>query len=170
MKLSKRQLVYVVLYLVSVALISIIVHEASHILAALLLGVPFAELELGFYGINPSVTVPSWFSGTPRLIVYYAGGLVSGLILLFTYLFFWMRRYHRQPSILRWSFGLVTLEMAVIQLAISYLEGSYHEAYIAGSRSLFSPTHILIYGFMISAFFLHRALSPRRKIRETSRK
>ena len=92
MKLSRRQLVYVVLYSLSVFLMTIIVHEASHILAALLLGVPFAELELGFYGINPSVTIPSWFSSTPRIIVYYAGWLVTGLILLFTYLLFWMRR------------------------------------------------------------------------------
>ena len=164
MKLSRHQLAYVVLYLVSVALISIIVHETSHMLTAWLLGVPFAELELGFYGINPSVTIPSWFSGTPRIIVYYAGGLVTGLILLFMYLFFWMWRYHRQPSVLSWFFGLITLEFAVYELAIGYLEGSYHEAYIAGSGSLFSMTDIPVYLFMVSAFFLHRVLTPWSKL------
>jgi hypothetical protein len=168
MKLSRREFKHVVLYLVSLALISLIVHEVSHVLAALLLGVPFAELELGFYGINPSVTTPAWFSGTPRLVVYYAGGLVPGLMLLCMYLFFWIRRYNRRPSIPNWCFGLVTLELAVLQLAISYLEGSHHSAYIAGAGLLFSSTHILIYGFMISAFFIHRALSPRSKIKEAS--
>jgi hypothetical protein len=167
MKLNRRQFKYMLLYLVSVSLISIIIHEASHALAALLLGVPFTELGLRFYGINPSVTIPAWFIGTPRLVVYYAGGLVSGLIMLFTYLFYWMRRYNRQASVLRWSLGLFTIEVAVIQLAISYFEGGYHAAYIIDSGSVFSPTHILICGFMIAAFFLHRVLNPSSKMRET---
>ena len=168
MKLNRHQTKYMVLYLVSVSLISIMIHEASHALAALLLGVPFAELGLGYYGINPSVTIPDWFTGAPRLVVYYAGGLVSGLIMLFTYFFYWMRRYNRHASVLRWSLGLFTIEVAVIQLAISYFEGGYHTAYIVDSGSIFSPTHILICGFMIAAFFLHRVLSPSSKIRETT--
>jgi len=166
--MSRRASVYVVLYLISVAAISVAVHEAAHIMAACVLGVPFAELKLGFCGINPSVTLPVWFTGTPRLIVYYAGGLVPGLILLLTYLFYWMRRYRRQPSILSWSLGLVTIVLAAMQWAIAYMEGHYHEAYINNAGSLFSPTNILVCGFMVAAFFFHSALSPRTRMRKAN--
>ena len=168
LKMSRRTSVHIVLYLISVAAISVVVHEAAHIIAACVLGVPFAELKLGFYGINPSVTLPAWFTGTPRLIVYYAGGLVPGLILLFMYLFYWMRRYRRQPAILSWSLGLVTIVLAAMQLAIAYMEGHYHEAYINNAGSLFSPTNILVCGFMVAAFFLHSALSPRTRMRKAN--
>ena len=166
--MSRRTSVYVVLYLISVAAISVAIHEAAHIIAAWFLGVPFAELKLGFYGINPSVTLPAWFTGTPRLVVYYAGGLVPGLILLSTYLFYWVRRYRRQPAILSWSLGLVTIVLAAMQLAIAYMEGHYHEAYINNAGSLFSSTGIWAYGFMVSAFFFHSALSPRAKTRKAN--
>ena len=125
-------------------------------------------VKLGFYGINPSVTLPAWFTGTPRLIVYYAGGLVPGLILLLTYLFYWMRRYRRQPAILSWSLGLVTIVLAAMQLAIAYMEGHYHEAYINNAGSLFSPTNILVCGFMVAALFLHSALSSRTRMRKAN--
>lgn len=166
--MSRRASVYVVLYLISVAAISVAVHEAAHIIAACVLGVPFAELKLGFYGINPSVTLPAWFTGTPRLVVYYAGGLVPGLILLSTYLFYWMRRYRRQPTILNWSLGLITIVLAAMQLAIAYMEGHYHGAYINNAGSLFSSTGILTYGFMVSAFFFHSALCPRTRMRKAN--
>ena len=168
LRMSRRTSVYVVLYLISVAAISVVVHEAAHIIAAWFLGVPFAELKLGFYGINPSVTLPVWFTGTPRLVVYYAGGLVPGLILLLAYLFYWMRRYRRQPAVLSWSLGLITIVLAAMQLAISYMEGHYHEAYINNAGSLFSPTNMLVCGFAVAAFFFHSALSPRTRMRKAN--
>lgn len=97
MRLSRRECVYRVLYAVVIVVASIIVHEAAHIVAAMALGVPFNELQLGFLGINPCVTLPEWFTGTPRTIVHYAGGLTAGVGLSLFYLLYWVKKYRRNP-------------------------------------------------------------------------
>ena len=50
------------LYMLAMVVALVIVHEAAHILAALAFGAQFNELKPGFYGINPSVTLPEWFT------------------------------------------------------------------------------------------------------------
>jgi len=168
LRLSRREAVRLMLYTVAIAAVSVLAHEAAHILAALALGVPLSELQLGFLGINPSVTLPEWFTGTPRTIVRYAGGLATGAGLLLFYLLYWARRYRPQPSPFCWSVGLVTVVLAAIQFATGYLEGRYYGAYIIGATSAFSVTDILIYGWAVSAVFFHSAVCPLRKIRATA--
>jgi len=160
LRLSRREAMKLMLYTVAIAAASVLAHEAAHIVTALALGVPLGELQPGFLGINPSVTLPEWFVGTPRTIVRYAGGLAAGARLLLFYLLHWARRYRRQPSPFCWSLGLVTVVLASIQFAIGYLEGSYYGAYIMGAMSVFSVTDILIYGWAVSAVFLHSAICP----------
>ena len=74
------------LYTLVMVVALVIIHEAAHILVAMTLGVRFGELKLGFLGINPSVTLPEWFTGTRQTIVHYAGGLTVGVAFLFFYL------------------------------------------------------------------------------------
>ena len=168
-RLSRRECVYLMLYAVVIAVASVIVHEAAHIVAALACGVPFNELQLGLLGINPSVTLPEWFTGTPRTIVRYAGGLTAGVGLFLFYLLYWVRKYRRNPSFFCWSLGAVTIALVAIQLAAGYLEGRYHAAYITGAMSLFSPTNILMYGWAVSAIFFHSALCPWRRMRRIAK-
>ena len=156
------------LYTVAIAAASVLAHEAAHVLAALALGVPLGELQPGFLGINPSVTLPEWFIGTPRTIVRYAGGLATGAGLLLFYLLHWARRYRRAPSFFLWLLGAVTTVFAAMQFATGYLEGRYHGAYITGAMSAFSVTDILIYGWAVSAVFFHSAVCPLRQIRATA--
>lgn len=160
LRLSWRELRYLVLYTLAIAAASVLVHEAAHIVTALAFGVPFNELRLGFLGINPCVSLPEWFNGTPRTIVYYAGGLTAGVGMSLFYFLYWLRRYRRDPSPFCWSLGSVTIVLVGMQLATGYLEGRYHGAYIAGATSLFSPTDVLIYGWAASALFFHTALCP----------
>ena len=155
------------MYTVAIAAASVILHEAAHIVAALALGVHFDELQLGFLGINPSVTLPQWFTGTPRTIVCYAGGLASGVGLLLFYLPYWARKYRSGPSFFRWSVGAVAIMFGAMEFATGYLEGRYHAAYIMGAMSLLSVTNILIYGWAVSAIFFHAALCPWRRMRKT---
>ncbi len=168
LRLSRREAVKLVLYTVAIAAASVLAREAAHIVAAVALGVPLSELQPGFLGINPSVTLPEWLTGTPRTIVRYAGGLAAGAGLLLFYLLHCVRRYRRQPSPFCWSLGLVTVVLAAIQFATGYLEGRYYGAYIMGAMSTFSLTDILIYGWAVSAVFFHSAVCPLRRIRATT--
>jgi len=168
LRLSRREAVRLMLYTVAIAATSVLAHETAHIVAALALGVPLGELQPGFLGINPSVTLPEWFTGTPRTIVRYAGGLATGAGLLLFYLLHWARRYRRRASPFCWSLGLVTVVLAAIQFATGYLEGRYYGAYIMGAMSAFSVTDILIYGWAVSAVFFHSAVCPLRQIRNAA--
>ncbi len=165
LRLSRREGTYLMLYTVGIAAASVLAHEAAHILAALAVGVPFSELQLGFLGINPSVTLPEWPTGTPMTIVRYAGGLAAGAGLLVFYLVYWARKYHRSPSFFHWALGAVTIVFAAMQFATGYLEGRYHAAYVIGAMSAFSLTDVLIYGWAVSAVFFHNAVCPLRLIK-----
>jgi len=164
LRLSGRQYGSLMLYMLAVVLVVVVIHETAHILTAMVLGVRFVELQLGFMGINPSVTLPDWFTGTHRTIVYYSGGLTAGMVLLIFYLCYWMLKYWCNPTFFHWSLGLVTLMFAAVQFAFGYLEGHYHGAYIIGAMSFFSPTDLLAYGWTIAAVFFHSALCPWRKM------
>ena len=153
------------LHTVAIAAASVLTHEAAHIAAALALGVPLGELQLGFLGINPAVTLPGWLTGTPLAIVRYAGGLAAGTGLLLFYLLYWARRYRRAPSFFAWALGAVTIALAAMQFATGYLEGRYHAAYIMAAMSVFSLTNILMYGWAVSAIFFHSAVCPLRQMR-----
>jgi len=157
------------IYTLALGVALVIIHEAAHILTAMAFGVRFGELKLGFMGINPSITLPEWFTGTRQTVVHYAGGLtagtVLGTVLLLFYLLYWMRKYRRNPNFFTWSLGLITLMMAAIQFATGYLEGRYHTAYIIGAMSFLSPTGVLTYGWAISAVFFHSSLCSRRRMK-----
>ena len=167
LRLSRREGIYLMLYTVAVAAASVLAHEAAHIVAAVALGVPFGELQLGFLGINPSVTLPEWLTGTPLAIVRYSGGLAAGVGLLLFYLLYRVRKYRSNPSFFRWSLGVVTIMLAAVQFATGYLEGRYHAAYIMGAMAVFSVIDLLIYGWAASAVLFHSSLCPLRRMRRT---
>jgi len=66
--------------------------------------------------------------------------------------------------------GLTTIMLAAEQFAAGYLEGRYHGAYIMSVTTLFSPTDVLTYGWMVAAIFFHFSLCPRKKMRENQPK
>ena len=166
-KLSRRQCAYIMLYVLALVIVLVVIHEAAHILVAVVLGARFSDLSLGVLGINPSVTLPGWFTGTRQTVVHYAGGLAAGLALLIFYLAYWMRRYRHNPNFFTWSLGLITMMLSAMQFATGYLEGRYHTAYIIGAMSFLSPTDVLIYGWTISALFFHSSLCPWRRMKAT---
>jgi hypothetical protein len=168
-RLSQRQYGFVMLYTLLLVMALVIIHETAHIVAAMVFGARLGELKLGFLGINPSVVLPEWLTGTRQTVVHYAGGLTTGAVLLLFYLLCWMRKYRRSPSFFTWSLGLITLALAAMQFATGYLEGRYHAAYIIGSMSFLSPTDILTYGWAISAVFFHSSLFPWRKMKATEK-
>ncbi|MBM3174227.1 MAG: hypothetical protein FJZ93_00665 [Chloroflexi bacterium] len=164
-RLSRGQSLRFFLYILALFLGTLAVHEAAHVLAVLALGVPVSELKFGFYGIHPSITLPEHLAGTQQAIVYYAGGLTTGIILLVLYLCYFRRRYRAAPSMFRWLLGLVTVIFAGMQLAMGYLEGCYHHVYVIGAGTLFSVTDIVVSGWAVSAALLHFVLCPWRKMK-----
>ncbi|MDD5701459.1 MAG: hypothetical protein PHU23_05345 [Dehalococcoidales bacterium] len=161
-----QQLKHLVLYVILLAVISTAIHEAAHVVMALIKGVPFEELQLGFWGLNPSITLPGWVTEDVKTPMFYAGGLITGLILFLVYLFYWVPKYLEIKSYLCWIMGLATAVFVGEQLITGYLEGQYHSAYILGASSLMSLTNILTCGCMIAMVFFHLVLCPRAKMRE----
>jgi ABC-type Fe3+ transport system permease subunit len=168
--MSRRQSGFLMLYTLAMVVVLVILHEAAHVLAAMVLGARFEEIKLGFMGINPSVTLPEWFTGTRQTVVHYAGGLAVGTAFLVFYLGYWMRKYRHNPNFFTWSLGAVTIMLSGMQFATGYLEGRYHAAYIVSAMSFISPTDVLTYGWAIAAVFFHSALCPWRKIRTISQR
>jgi len=142
-----------------------LIHEAAHFGAALVIGVPFSEIEIGFYGINPSVTIPGRFAGSNLSIFHYAGGLTPAVILISIYLLYWYRRFKREPSLLDWFMGLITITVAGFQIAQGYNEGRFHAAYIHYAGSLFNILHINIYVLLIIATLTHMMSCPISKMK-----
>jgi len=163
-RLTRRQAIYLMLYTAGLVVVSVIIHEGAHIIAAMTFGASFSELRLGFLGVNPSVTLPVWLTGRSLTTVYYAGGLTAGALFLIPYLLYWMPVYRRNPAFFTWSLGLVTAVMAAIQFACGYLEGRHHNAYIAGGIS-FSITDVVIYGWAFAAGLIHWKLCPLRRVK-----
>lgn len=152
------------LYLAALAVGSVIIHEAAHIIAALLQGIPFSQLNIGFWGINPSVTLPPGLESSVKSTIMYSGGITSGAVLVVVYLAYWVRKYRRQPSLLAWVMGMATIVLAATQFSFGHLEGRYHSAYLSGAGTLFSPVHLLTLGWAVSAVLMHCVICPKKMI------
>lgn len=137
-----------------------IVHEASHVLVAVALGVPFSKISLGFYGVNPAVALPSWFAGIPRDVVNYAGGILTGSALLAVYILCWSRKYRKVRSPNNWFLGLLILGLAGWEFANGLLEGKYHTVYLAQANQVVSPASALMFIYALAATLLHLLLRP----------
>ncbi len=163
---NKRKTVYVFIYLIGITAITVIVHEAAHVLAALSLGVPFNEIKVMFFGINPGMKVPERFTSSSLAIYHYAGGLTAAVALLCVYLFYWLKNYRHKPSLFNWLLGAITITLFSMQLGQGYLEGRFHGAYMSGANSLFDSTDILLYIFVVFGWIIHFQIFPISKIKK----
>lgn len=164
---TKRKVILIsLLYLLGLVIAVTIVHETAHFVAALSIGVPFSEIAFSFDGINPSLTIPERFASSNLSILHYAGGLIPAVILTFIYLLHWYRRFRREPSLMNWTMGLITIVAAGFQLAQGYNEGRFHAAYIYYSDSLLNILNIPIYLLVIAAILIHFTLCPRSKMKK----
>ncbi|MDD4635632.1 MAG: hypothetical protein PHS35_03370 [Dehalococcoidales bacterium] len=163
--LGQRDFVYLAIYLIVLVALSVCIHEAVHIIVALFKGIEFSQLEIGFWGINPSVTLPQGLDDNVKTPIFYAGGITAGILLLCFYFIFWFRKYRRNPSRLSWALALTTIVLAAEQVSTGYLEGHYHAAYLYGATTLFSPTHLFTIAWMVIAVLLHLQLYPRERLK-----
>lgn len=161
---NKLKITRIFSYFVAVFILTIIIHESAHFLAALIIGVPFSEIEIEWIGSNPGVTIPDRFFNVPLDLFYYAGGFTAALVLLCGYFLVWYRSYRNKPSFMTWAYGAITMMSIGTQLGQGFLEGRFHAAYIFYADSLFNVASVVVYGFFALAMFSHFKLFPTTKL------
>jgi len=89
---------------------------------------------------DPHYFAPVFVSGATEytwevMVVSFAGGLVTGVLLLAILVF--KRNWFKQ-SLYRWLLGFFMAIFASWQLCHGILEGAFHEMYVSGSANLLS--------------------------------
>ncbi len=110
------------LSLVVVSLLSITLHEVAHYVAAVMLGVPIAS----FTWFDPRYLAPVFVSGSTEYtlgmqVVSYAGGLVTGLLLLVPLA---LKREWFKQSLYRWLLGFYIATFGFWHICQGILEGA----------------------------------------------
>ena len=134
--------------LIALVLLTIIIHEGAHYIAALIMKVPIAS----FTWFDPSYFAPVFVSGSTEYtlgvqVVSYAGGLVTGVLLLTILV---LKREWFKQSLYRWLLGLYIAAFGFWQICQGILEGAFHGMYVADATNIFSLSYCVGYA---SAFF-----------------
>jgi len=141
-------------------ILTVIVHEGAHYIAALIVGIPIAQ----FTWFDPNYFAPVFVSGDTghtvgKMVVDYAGGLVTGVLLLAILV---LKRTWFKQSLYRWFLGLYIATFGFWQVCQGILEGAFHQAYISNATNLlFSSTHYIGYASAFLGMFLYWLLMPR---------
>jgi len=132
------------LSLFALFVITVIIHEGAHYVAALIVGIPIAH----FTWFDPNYFAPVFISGstentTGMVTVGYAGGLVTGVLLLAILVL--KRQWFRQ-SLYQWLLGFYVATFGFWEICQGILEGAFHQTYISNATNLlFSSTHYIGY-------------------------
>ena len=93
------------------------------------------------------------------MILGYAGGLVTGVLLLVILL---LKRVWFKQSLYRWLLGLYVAMFGFWEICQGILEGAFHQAYISNATNLlFSPTHYTGYASAFLGMAVYWLLMPR---------
>ncbi len=143
-------------------IINVIIHEGAHYFTALVLGIPIAH----FTWFDPRYLAPVFISGATEStigykVVSYAGGLVTGVLLLAILA---LKREWFKQSIYRWLLGLYIVTFGFWQICQGTLEGAFHQIYISNATNLlFGPTHYIGYASAFLGMLLYWLFMPRIK-------
>ena len=139
----RLSLVKSILVLLSLLILMTVIHEGSHYLAALALGVPLESFTWFDSSYLAPVLVPSTTEFTTgTTIVGYAGGLVSGALLLSAFV---LQRDWLKQSIYRWLVGFYIVTFGFWQICQGILEGAFHGAYVTDASMFWGPTYLIGY-------------------------
>jgi len=143
-------------------ILTVIVHEGAHYITALILGIPIAH----FTWFDSNYLAPIFISAstghsTGLTIVSYAGGSVTGVLLLSIFI---LKRNWFIQSIYRWLLGFYLITFGFWQICHGILEGACHQIYISNATNLFfGSTHYIGYASAILGMVLYWLLMPRLK-------
>jgi hypothetical protein len=145
------------LSLLALAVLTIIIHEGAHLVAAIIMKVPIAS----FIWFDPRYLAPVFGSGSPDIlgvkVVSYAGGLVTGLLLLALLV---LKREWFKQSLYRWLLGLYMATFGFWHVCQGILEGAFHDTYIADATNIFSLSYCVSYAFAVLGMALYPVFMP----------
>ena len=146
--------------LIGLVLFTVVIHEGAHYAVALIMKVPIAS----FTWFDSRYFAPAFVSASTEYIlgmhvVSYAGGLVTGVLLLA--ILFLKRAWFKQ-SLYRWLLGFYIATFGFWQICQGILEGAFHQAYILNATNLlFSPTHHIGYASAFLGMVFYWVFMPR---------
>jgi len=121
----------------------VILHEGSHFLTALILGVPVSHFDwFNPYYLAPVLTSGSTGYPLETKIIDYVGGLATGTLLLAVLI---LKRGWFKQSLYKWFLGLSIATFGFWQISHGILEGAFHHKYISDVTNLFSSSYFIGY-------------------------
>lgn len=147
-----------ILSLLSLTLLTVIIHEGAHFITAFILKVPILSFTL----LDPQYFAPVFVSSITQrtlqiMVVSYSGGLVAGLLLLTSLIF--TREWFKQ-SLYRWLLGFYIAALAFWQLCQGVLEGAFHGMYVSDATNVLSLSYWVGYAFAFLGMALYWVLGP----------
>ncbi len=144
--------------LIALVLLTIVIHEGAHYVTAVIMKVPIAS----FTWFDPHYFAPVFVSGSTEytwevMVVSFAGGLVTGLLLLAILVF--KRNWFKQ-SLYRWLLGLYMAMFGFWQICQGILEGAFHDMYIADATNLLSLSYCIGYASALLGMALYWVFMP----------
>jgi len=147
--------------LITLVLLTIVVHEGAHYVAAVIMKVPIAS----FTWFDPRYFAPVFVSRSTEhtlgmQVVSYAGGLVTGVLLLAILAL--NREWFRQ-SLYRWLLGFYMATFGFWEICQGILEGAFHDMYIADATNIFSLSYCVGYASALCGMALYWVFTSRVK-------
>lgn len=143
-----------VLFLLALFVVTGIIHELAHLVAAKAMGVTIASFTwFDSQYLAPSFVTAGTESRLAWTVVGCAGGFVAGLALMGTVA---VKSRCFRVSFFRWLAGLWTFAWGASQLSVSVLEGFANDIYLAGATDLFFWANgvMLATGLLGSAIYM----------------
>jgi len=144
--------------LIALVLLTVVIHEGAHYVAALIMKVPIAS----FTWFDPHYLAPVFISGSIEYtlgykVVSYAGGLVTGVLLLAILVF---KRVWFKQSLYRWFLGLYIATFGFWEICQGILEGAFHDMYIADATNILSLSYCVGYASAFLGMALYWIFMP----------
>ncbi len=144
--------------LITLVLISIIIHEGAHFVAAVIMKVPIAS----FAWFDPHYLAPVFVSGSIEYtlgykVVSYAGGLVTGILLLAILV---LKREWFRRLLYRWFLGFCIATFGFWEICQGILEGAFHDMYIADATNILSLSYCVGYASAFLGMAVYWLLMP----------
>jgi len=144
--------------LIALLLLTIVIHEGTHYLAALIMKVPIVS----FTWFDPRYLAPIFVSGSTEytwevMVVSYAGGLVTGVLLLGILV---LKREWFKQSLYGWLLGFYMAMFGFWHLCQGILEGAFNDMYIADATNIFSLSYCIGYASAFLGMALYWVLMP----------